>query len=209
MNDSSLTTEALQASALALTETAVLPSGALVAIRPLAPSDAAALGAYFVGLSPETRGRFGPHPLDRATAEHLCASIDPRAAQRVVLTTPGPVVDTIIAYIILLLGVPPHELERYARRGITLDPGLDCAVAPSVADGYQNVGIGSRCFQYVIGLARRLGRRHMVLLGGTQGTNERAVHFYAKHGFQTVGSFEHPGNVLNHDMLLEISPVGT
>lgn len=208
MRSAQLTTEMLAANPLGLAQTATLPSGAPVTIRPLVPADATALGSYFVGLSPETRSRFGPHPLDQPTAERLCAAIDTRTALRVVATTPGQAGDAVIAYTILLLGVPEHELERYARRGVDLDRRLDCTVAPSVADSYQNIGLGSRCFQYVIGLARRLGRRRMVLLGGTQGTNERAIHFYARHGFQAAGSFEHPAGVINHDMLLDLAPAG-
>jgi hypothetical protein len=44
----------------------------------------------------------------------------------------------------------------------------------------------------------------MLLLGGTQASNQRAMHFYAKHHFRTIGSFEEPVGVLNYDMLLEL-----
>ena len=53
-------------------------------------------------------------------------------------------------------------------------------------------------------VAREHGRRRLVLLGGTQATNERAMHFYRKLGFRTVGTFEHPRGAQNYDMLLEL-----
>ena len=47
-----------------------------IALRPLVAGDARILGQYFVGLSPETRRRYAPHPFDRETAGRLCAEID-------------------------------------------------------------------------------------------------------------------------------------
>lgn len=182
----------------ALVTPIVTANGALLTLRPLAANDALRLGAYFVGLSAATRRRFGPHPLDAATAARLCASLNPAQILRMVATIGDE--EAVVAYVILQLGVSEHEQARYARAGLALDPALDCTVAPSVADAYQNLGIGSPCLVALIDMARNLGRRSMVLLGGVQATNERAVHFYRKHGFETVGSFEYPIGVVNLDM---------
>jgi GNAT superfamily N-acetyltransferase len=137
-------------------------------------------------------------------SDDLCATINVAEALRLVAVVPGPTGEEIIAYFILLLGVTDYELARYAQCGIALHSQTDCTVAPSVADRYQNSGLGSRCFQYLIELARRLGRQRMLLLGGTQASNHRAIHFYLKHGFRMIGSFEEPEGVLNHDMFLEV-----
>jgi diamine N-acetyltransferase len=181
-----------------LVTTIVTANGAPLTVRPLAATDTLRLGAYFVGLSAATRRRFGPHPLDAATAVRLCASLNPAQVLRMVATIGDE--EAIVAYLILLLGVTEHEQARYAMAGLSLDPALDCTVAPSVADAYQNLGIGSPCLGALIHIARDLGRRVMVLLGGVQATNERAVHVYRKHGFETVGSFEYPAGVVNIDM---------
>ncbi|MBL8095356.1 MAG: GNAT family N-acetyltransferase, partial [Anaerolineales bacterium] len=74
-----------------------------------------------------------------------------------------------------------------------------------VADGYQSVGLGGQVLAHVLDLARQLTRRHVVLLGGTQATNARAIHFYEKHGFRTIGSFEEPAGADNFDMVLTLS----
>jgi ribosomal protein S18 acetylase RimI-like enzyme len=72
-----------------------------------------------------------------------------------------------------------------------------------VSDEFQNRGLGSLMMKHVIAVARRLGRRRMILSGGTQATNARAIHFYQKHGFRKVGEFETPG-MNNFDMVLEL-----
>jgi diamine N-acetyltransferase len=187
MNDP-LTPDAIKASPLSIARTFQLASSVQVMVRPLLRSDGAALGAYFLGLSEETRRRFGPHPLDQATADNLCTTINVAEALRLVAVALGPAPQEIIAYFILLLDVTEDERARYSQSGIALHSQTDCTVAPSVADRYQNSGLGSRCFEHLIELARRLGRQRMLLLGGTQASNQRAIHFYAKHHFQTIGS---------------------
>jgi diamine N-acetyltransferase len=178
-------------------------AGTPVIFRPLRAGDGARLGAYFEGLGAETRRRFGPHPLDTATAHALCNAIDPTQTLRMVATlgdgTHGEA--PVIAYFILVMGVTQWELARYAEAGITLDPALECTVAPSVADAYQSQGIGSPCMVALLEVAQQLGRRWMVLMGGVQATNVRAVHFYRKHGFVTIREFEEPPGVMNYDMV--------
>ena len=50
---------------------------------------------------------------------------------------------------------------------------------------------------------KRKGYKNLVLWGGVQATNYRAVHFYKKLGFQTIGSFWHDGKD-NFDMVLPL-----
>ena len=202
MPDDKLTTADIQADPLVLARSFQLSSGLTVTSRPLLSSDGRGLGEYFAGLSAETRSRFGPHPLDQTTADQLCASIDYSQALRMVAVSPGPTNGQVIAYLILLLHVTDDELARYASLGIALDSTTDCTLAPSVADAYQNVGLGSLLLEHLLEVALRLGRKRMVLMGGTQATNHRAIRYYEKHGFQRVGTFEYPAGVLNHDMLL-------
>jgi ribosomal protein S18 acetylase RimI-like enzyme len=96
------------------------------------------------------------------------------------------------------------ELERYRKAGITLDPTSDCTLAPSVADAYQDQGLGSLMMRYLISIAQRLGCQRMVLLSGTHETNPRAIHFYLKHGFTKIGTFEKPPGFDNYDMMLKL-----
>lgn len=187
----------------AYTRSIALRDGTTVHLRTLVAADGARLGAYFENLSAATRARFGPHPLDRATADQLCATLDPSRTLRFVATL-APA-DPIIAYCILMLHVTEHEQARFAQYGHELASTLDCTVAPSVADAYQNQGLGIPLMKHVIDCARQLGRRSTVLLGGVQVTNERAVHVYHRLGFRTMGTFEYPGGCWNADMRLELS----
>lgn len=108
----------------------------------------------------------------------------------------------IIAYFLLTFGPGMGEKERFARLGIHLDEKSDCLVAASVADEYQNPGLGSRLFRHVLDVARRCRMKRAILQGGVRSINHRAIHFYEKHGFRKVGQFNNRGN--NYDMLLEL-----
>ena len=121
-----------------------------------------------------------------------------------IATIGDEVAETIVAYIIFILGVRDAELERFWQAGIALDPQTVCTVAPSVADAHQGQRLGSRLMLHLINVARRLGRRRMVLFGGVYATNQRAIHFYDKHGFHTVGAFARVDGRISYDMLLEL-----
>jgi diamine N-acetyltransferase len=179
-----------------------LPSGEQIVMRPLRPDDAVRLGEYFAGLSAQTRARYGPHPFDQATAEAICAALDPTEIVRMVATVSPKGGERIIAYMLLKLGVLEKDQRRYAEQGMRLDPATDCTLAPSVADDYQNQGIGSMMMAHLLQLARRLGRRRVALWLGVQATNDRAVHFYTKWGFRKVGEFYTDKN--NFDMILDL-----
>ena len=186
-----------------ITVTARLRSGQMVVFRPLAGGDARTLGQYFLGLSAATRALYAPHPFDQATADELCRNVRDSDATRMIAVARSGDGERIIAYFIVLWHVQESDVERYAQRGTILDSGTDCTLAPSVADEYQNQGLGSAMMEHILGVARRLGRRRMVLWGGTRATNERAIHFYEKFGFRKVGEFL-IGALNNYDMLLEI-----
>lgn len=160
--------------------------------RPLAAVDAALLGQYFIHLSPQTVDLYGPHPFDQATADRLCAEIDLNRLIRwiAILTIAGR--EQVVGYLIQQIGIPADEMQRYAQVGYSLDPSAGCLVAPSVADAYQDQGLGSPMMAHVLAVAARMGLNYALLEGGVFAHNERAVHFYEKHGFQRVGTFTAP-----------------
>ena len=175
-----------------IAKTAALPDGTPLTLRPIIPQDAAALGRYFLDLSDQTKSMYGPHPFDQASAEKFCSEINYADTIRFIATIPESAEAHVIAYFILQMGVPEQEMMRYQKAGMTLNPQTDCLVAPSVSDAYQNQGIGSIMMEYVFDSARQLGRKQVVLMGGVYQHNERAVHFYRKMGFITVGTFDPP-----------------
>ncbi|MCL5273605.1 MAG: GNAT family N-acetyltransferase [Chloroflexi bacterium] len=178
--------------------------GAAVVFRPVTPEDRVMLGDYFTSLSNETRRRYGPHPFDRGTADRLCRTTDPAEVLRMIAITSGAVGERIIAYFILILGIRDDDAQRYLKLNLPLDAATDCTLAPSVADEYQSQGLGSVLMRQLIVLSRQLGRRRMVLWGGTQATNDRAIRFYHKHGFRTVGEFQEPLGFNNYDMIMDL-----
>jgi GNAT superfamily N-acetyltransferase len=187
-----------------LAAAATLRSGEQITMRPLRPGDAARFGAYLGGLSEQTRARYGPHPFDQATADAICAVLDPADILRMVATIPRDGGEQrIISYVLLKRGVLEWDRERYEALGIPLDPATDGTLAPSVADDYQDQGVGSTMMGHVLNVARALGMKRIVLWLGVQATNERAVHFYAKSGFQKVGEFYTDKN--NYDMILDLA----
>lgn len=166
-------------------------------LRPLSRHDAAALSSYFDALSPASKRRFQPHPLTPEMAEALCAA-DAAATRRFVIEAGG----RLIAYFILEPDMAVHEAARYEPFGISLKSGQDFLFAPSVADEHQGQGIASLAMPHLISEARRHGARSLVLMGGTQATNARAIAFYEKFGFRRFGGYQ--TEVFNHDMRLVI-----
>lgn len=187
-----------------LTDTVTTPSGARFTVRVLRDDDAEPLGRYFLSLSEDTRRRYGPHPFTQQEADKICAGLDYNRDLRFVALPRREGPAEIVAYFILYLGVKDGDRRRYEARGMPLDDATDCTLAPSVADGHQEQGLGSAIMVKVMDAARRLGRKRMVLSGGVQATNARAIHFYDKFGFRRVGDFETKGNLNNHDMIMKL-----
>lgn len=205
MNQNAITPANIAANPMVISKMVELRSGESAMVRPLTHSDAKALGIYFLSLSADTKRRYGPHPFDQATADKLCAGNNYVDTLRMLATVGQADAEHIIAYFILVLGVGEDDVARYSQVGILLQSATDCTLAPSIADAYLNKGTGSIVMQHVLETARRLGKQRMVLMGGVQATNNRAKHFYEKHGFRWVGDFESPSGFNNHDMILDLA----
>lgn len=171
-------------------------SGEPCQLRALANADADALGCFFAGLSAQTRCRFGPHPLTREYAVQLCRERCNDLAERFVVTHDG----AIVGYFIVDFSPAPHEQARYLDLGVALDAAADPRLAPCMADAWQNKGIASPALQRLIALYQQRGVRSLVLMSGTQLSNQRARHFYRKAGFVELGEFQ--TEVANIDMWL-------
>jgi ribosomal protein S18 acetylase RimI-like enzyme len=187
-----------------------LRDGRKATVRPLEPTDVEPLTAYFQSLSPETRRRYGPHPFDRVTAEKLCASINNAAIVRFIAVLDdapdqvGGAAPEVVGYMILSREIWPDDQKRYGTR---LREGECACFAPSIADVYQNQGIGTQMGRHVLASAKEMGIRQVILMGGVQATNDRARHLYAKLGFHEVSDFwVHLGgqDIFNYDMALEL-----
>jgi len=176
-----------------------LPDGENVTVRRLSESDVDAFAQFLESLSAETRGLYRPHALDESEARRICALIHTDPSLRLIATPEGG--NQIEAYVLAEFEIPDDEKERYAGYGIVLEDGLDCRIAPGVADRWQDRGLGSVMLRHALAALHRLGLRHVVLFGGTQVGNSRAIHVYRKLGFQPLGTFETKG-IENIDMCI-------
>ncbi|MVM38362.1 GNAT family N-acetyltransferase [Spirosoma sp. HMF3257] len=176
----------------------ILASGEPILIRLLESTDAPKLLDYFNGLSPQTRQFFGPHPFDSETVNIICATLNPNECARLVAFSQKH--ECIVAYVLVSAGATPSDVVRYKALGIELNPATDCSLAPSVADDYQSRGLGDYLMEKALAIARVMPKKRVILWGGVQARNERAVRYYRKFGFVELGQFE--TDVLNYDMCL-------
>ncbi|WP_406150752.1 GNAT family N-acetyltransferase [Streptomyces sp. NBC_01012] len=176
-------------------------NGAVAVLRPLRNSDAAGFGEFLEALSAETRQRYNPHPLDRAEAERVCSALDDATALRFVLADARD--DRVVAYLLAQFAIPEDEKARYRSRGWTIEDGTDCRIAPVVADHVQGNGLGTELLKGALDVLRRRGHRHVILFGGTQTSNVRAIRAYEKAGFKPAGVFRE-GEIESVDMWLSL-----
>jgi len=174
-----------------------LKNGKIVFFKQLEADDNTKLYNYLSALSEDTKKRFGPHNFDLNTVNSICENIKTDNIKRFVALDDRQ--EKIIAYSLIKIGLIEEDIQRYNTYNINLNPTMDVTYAPSVADEYQSCGLGSALFNYIINEVAPLKKRFMVLWGGVQATNTRAVNYYIKHGFIKVAEFSnHHG--LNFDM---------
>ncbi len=181
-----------------------LRDGRSVTVRPLMPGDVELLSDYFAGLSETTRRHYGPHPFDRETADKLCACADDSQVVRFVAELDDGDGSVFIAYMILSQRISDDDRRRY---GDSLDYGRSACLAPSVADTYQNQGLGTAMARHVLDCARRMGVYKVILMGGVVARNAQARRLYQKLGFREVRSFwiHSKEPLLNYDMVLDLN----
>lgn len=165
--------------------------------RPLQSSDEDLLQNYLEKLSPQTRHRFGPHPYDNQAIRDFYNHENLNQG----FVAIEPQYQSIIAYAIIKHGFLEHDATRLQGYGLILNSLTDCTFAPSVADDWQGRGIGSGLFDFILTGLKAQGKKRLILWGGVQASNERAIAYYLKKGFRPLGEFEYNG--MNLDMVLD------
>jgi diamine N-acetyltransferase len=174
--------------------------GRAVDIRSLQESDSEPLYDYLQNLSSESRSRFGPHLFDLQTINHICEHPDQNIQRYIAVEESA---STIVAYMLIRQGMIEADQQRYARRDQFFDPAITVTYAPSVADDWQSSGLGTAMINVIENELMRRGIRYIILWGGVQATNLKAVNFYKKIGYQFIASFWYD-NKDNHDMIKEL-----
>lgn len=171
-------------------------------LRALRSDDHVGFGEFLESLSWDTRKRYNPHPLTRAYAREICSALTETAPVelRLVLADENA---RIVAYTLVQFVIPQDEKDRYLDSGIVLDDSKDCRIAPVVADDLQGKGLGTALLKGALAILRSRGRRNVVLFGGTQVSNLRAVRAYEKAGFRATTTFR-TGVIDNVDMWVSL-----
>jgi GNAT superfamily N-acetyltransferase len=170
-------------------------AGTSIIIRRLEMADIHLLEHYLAGLSQQTRNRFGPHQFDSASLHSIFHDQTSHKGFIAIETETG----RIIAYAIVRMGFLPHDAPRLETYELHLHPRTDATYAPSVADEWQGKGLGILLFQYMLEYLQQEGIQRIILWGGVQASNEKAVRYYQRLGFHTLGAFEYHG--MNLDMI--------
>lgn len=175
-----------------------LKNGQHVELRPLRATDAPILSQYLLQLSPESRSRFGPHPFDASTVNTICATLD--ASDTSYFIAVDDASGQCVSYMLIKQGMIDGDAQRYASRNLHFDSAITVTFAPSVADAWQSSGLGSAMNKYIESILSSKGIRTIILWGGVQASNQKAVNFYKKAGYQYIDSFWHDGKD-NYDMI--------
>lgn len=179
----------------------VLKNGRSVDIRLLMASDNEKLFTYFdKHFSKESKTKFGPHSFDRETINAICQNPNGDITKYVAIDDE----ENIVAYVLIKQGMIEWDLNRYASRQQFYDHNASVTFAPSVADAWQSTGLGSLINDIIEADLNKKGIKNIILWGGVQATNKKAVNFYKKLGYQFIASFWHDEKD-NFDMVKQLS----
>jgi len=156
--------------------------GGSILFRRLRPEDRSGLEYYFGSFSEQSRKWFKPHSFTDETIKEVCEIEGRDNILRMIALTSSREQE-VAAYFILNLGTRPQAVKRLESCGTSRNDSSDCALAPSVSDSYQNMGLGSLLLKEMINIAKSLNKNRMQLWGGVDMDNTRAIHFYEKFGF--------------------------
>ncbi|MEM7108223.1 MAG: GNAT family N-acetyltransferase [Bacteroidota bacterium] len=167
----------------------------MIKCKKATPQDAYGIVGYFNAMSPTTKRYYAPHDFDVDTVISICQG-NYKKYQAFI----GIEDDLVIAYAVIKNGLKDGEVNRFAAYAVRLSSGQDYSLAPSVADAFQSQGIGGLLLNSVESHLKELGAEKIILWGGVQLRNQKAVQYYLKNGFQTLGKFWHDG-IENLDMV--------
>jgi ribosomal protein S18 acetylase RimI-like enzyme len=177
-----------------------LKNGKTVEVRLLTKDDNGKLFEYFdKNFSEESKSRFGPHPFDKMTIDSICQNITDKIKRYVAIDDER----NIVAYMLIKQGLIEWDEKRYAERNQFYDNNFSVTFAPSVADTWQSSGLGNLMNSVIEADLIKQGIRFIILWGGVQATNDKAVNFYKKLGYQQSASFRHEGKD-NYDMVKQL-----
>eukprot|EP01121_Diplochlamys_sp_Union-15-3_P022413 TRINITY_DN9533_c0_g1_i4.p1 TRINITY_DN9533_c0_g1~~TRINITY_DN9533_c0_g1_i4.p1 ORF type:complete len:204 (-),score=22.48 TRINITY_DN9533_c0_g1_i4:92-703(-) len=160
-----------------------------ILFRPIVPSDKQELTTFLISLSHDTRLKWHRDSFDSKEAEEVCDAIAKYDKLRLIGIDSKQPENGILAWNEYSFGIPEGDISRYESYGISLNEKYDCRWGPCVRDDVQGKGLASLLMPATFDIARRFGKKRMILWGGVYPDNYAAVKFYKRHGFRTVGEF--------------------
>ena len=188
-----------------LTFEIILPAGEVFILRPLEHKDVKLLAEFLENLSPQTREFYRIDSYDLSAAKEMCDAINKYDKLRFVVVNKST--NQLIALFEYSFDIPNGDKERFLKYDIRLNSKTDCRMGPCISDSYQNRGIGSVSFPYLVDVARQFGQKRMILWGGVFEKNKRGINFYIKNGFKKLGSFSDPNGKKSVDMIINIRQI--
>jgi GNAT superfamily N-acetyltransferase len=167
-------------------ETIILKNNKTVLVRQLEPGDKQSLYNYLQLLSAESRSRFGPHPFDWPAIQAIFDQTDESIKRYIAISEPA---NAMVAYMLIKQGMIEADQLRYAERNQCFDKHKTVTFAPSVADAWQNTGLGTAMAACIEKELRERSINKIILWGGVQASNLKAVNFYKKAGYKFIASF--------------------
>lgn len=135
-------------------------------------------------------------------AKEMCEAINKYDKVRFVLENESA--DEIIGLFEFSLDIPSGDLERFQEYTIQLSSKTDCRIAPLLRDDYQSQGLATSVLPIMTNIARKFGRKRIILWGGVRQDNPQAIRFYEKNGFEKLGSFVNENQTPCYDMILKL-----
>lgn len=178
-----------------------LDSGERILFRPLMAKDVGVLTKFLQGLSEETRRFSTFESYDKKMATKLCDAINRYDKLRFVLVN---VRSQIAGLIEFSFGIPAGDIKRYEGYKNKLNKDTDCRWGITLADKYQNKSIGTLIFPTIVKLVTQFDKRRIILYGGVLADNYRAIHYYSKLGFRSVGAFTNKESEKTIDMIFDV-----
>jgi diamine N-acetyltransferase len=169
-------------------------NGQQIILQTFTLQDITLLHQYLQQLSSTSKNRFGPHPFDVQTLYEFYNNPMHKGFVAKAVST-----NTIIGYAIIKIGVVQHDKNRLEKYGLEINDYSDCSYAPSVADNWQDMGVGKKIFSFACYYLQQQKINRIFLWGGVQQSNTLAINYYQKNGFSTLGIFAYNG--YNIDMM--------
>ena len=188
----------------ALARTVRFGRGSTALFRPLERGDVDALAEMLVSFSDQTRRYWNLGSYDRAMALELCDAIGRHDKLRMVAEETFPPF-RLLASFEFSFDIPEDDRRRFAAYGVALDAVSDCRFGPCVRDAVQGSGLAHAMMPPTMDIARRFGRSRILLWGGVEQENRRAIRFYEKHGFEITGASRGSQGRPSLDMLLQLA----